>query len=128
MLYFYTVVFFFFFSSRRRHTRYIGDWSSDVCSSDLSGSKWLAWDAYREDDRYSLAWSLQFGSGSHRVPLGRTIHSAAVDQAGKWIAVSVGTGLKIGKAQDAVYVLSSADGHEVLRRYLPVYTRSPVTF
>src|SRR5437879_1427826 len=22
-------------SSRRRHTRYIGDWSSDVCSSDL---------------------------------------------------------------------------------------------
>src|SRR5437762_5377168 len=29
------VFFFFFFSSRRRHTRYIGDWSSDVCSSDL---------------------------------------------------------------------------------------------
>src|SRR5437763_7387248 len=26
---------FFFFSSRRRHTIYIGDWSSDVCSSDL---------------------------------------------------------------------------------------------
>src|SRR6202162_64089 len=25
----------FFFSSRRRHTRYRGDWSSDVCSSDL---------------------------------------------------------------------------------------------
>src|SRR5437763_14523790 len=25
----------FFFSSRRRHTIYIGDWSSDVCSSDL---------------------------------------------------------------------------------------------
>src|ERR1017187_10616230 len=24
-----------FFSSRRRHTEYIGDWSSDVCSSDL---------------------------------------------------------------------------------------------
>src|SRR5690348_17736076 len=28
-------VFFFFFSSRRRHTRWTGDWSSDVCSSDL---------------------------------------------------------------------------------------------
>src|SRR5499425_3418369 len=28
-------MFYFFFSSRRRHTRYIGDWSSDVCSSDL---------------------------------------------------------------------------------------------
>src|SRR5207245_4951498 len=29
---------FFFFSSRRRHTRCYRDWSSDVCSSDLSGS------------------------------------------------------------------------------------------
>src|SRR5699024_11959221 len=27
---------FFFFSSRRRHTRSKRDWSSDVCSSDLS--------------------------------------------------------------------------------------------
>ena len=26
----------FFFSSRRRHTRFTSDWSSDVCSSDLS--------------------------------------------------------------------------------------------
>src|SRR5688500_19911738 len=30
-----TIVSFFFFSSRRRHTRLQGDWSSDVCSSDL---------------------------------------------------------------------------------------------
>src|SRR5437763_4348318 len=29
----------FFFSSRRRHTRYIGDWSSDVCSSDLTARR-----------------------------------------------------------------------------------------
>src|SRR5256885_4098936 len=29
---------FFFFSSRRRHTRLQGDWSSDVCSSDLAAS------------------------------------------------------------------------------------------
>src|SRR6266487_6488460 len=29
-------VIFFFFSSRRRHTRWTGDWSSDVCSSDLA--------------------------------------------------------------------------------------------
>src|SRR3712207_737946 len=28
--------FFFFFSSRRRHTRYWRDWSSGVCSSDLT--------------------------------------------------------------------------------------------
>src|SRR5713226_8810320 len=29
-------IFFFFFSSRRRHTRWTGDWSSDVYSSDLT--------------------------------------------------------------------------------------------
>src|SRR2546429_6613802 len=29
----------FFFSSRRRHTRCSRDWSSDVCSSDLSTEK-----------------------------------------------------------------------------------------
>src|SRR5208282_4508109 len=37
-------MFFFFFSSRRRHTRCYRDWSSDVCSSDLSGwrnARWL---------------------------------------------------------------------------------------
>src|SRR5258705_7966465 len=28
----------FFFSSRRRNTRCLSDWSSDVCSSDLSAS------------------------------------------------------------------------------------------
>src|SRR2546430_17090141 len=36
---------FFFFSSRRRHTRFDCDWSSDVCSSDLSA------EAIRQGDR-----------------------------------------------------------------------------
>src|SRR5437867_1624222 len=36
LLCFFSFFFFFFFSSRRRHTRSYGDWSSDVCSSDLS--------------------------------------------------------------------------------------------
>src|SRR2546426_6228924 len=38
---------FFFFSSRRRHTRLQGDWSSDVCSSDLTGPD-MTW---READK-----------------------------------------------------------------------------
>src|SRR5438034_10538502 len=33
---------FFFFSSRRRHTRSLCDWSSDVCSSDLSPKQEVA--------------------------------------------------------------------------------------
>src|SRR2546422_6199790 len=32
----FVLYFFFFFSSRRRHTRCSRDWSSDVCSSDLT--------------------------------------------------------------------------------------------
>src|SRR5688500_19802412 len=36
-----SIFFIFFFSSRRRHTRLQGDWSSDVCSSDLDTSKLL---------------------------------------------------------------------------------------
>src|SRR5256885_9915941 len=42
--------FFFFFSSRRRHTRLQGDWSSDVCSSDLARLG-FAVDRQREFDR-----------------------------------------------------------------------------
>src|SRR6266705_3297493 len=37
----------FFFSSRRRHTRSYGDWSSDVCSSDLK--IWIAAGAITRD-------------------------------------------------------------------------------
>src|SRR5690606_4726002 len=32
---------YFFFSSRRRHTRFSRDWSSDVCSSDLTSKEVL---------------------------------------------------------------------------------------
>src|SRR2546426_8904426 len=42
------VCFFFFFSSRRRHTRLQGDWSSDVCSSDLRNANDLAMSAELE--------------------------------------------------------------------------------
>src|SRR5256885_12145143 len=46
---FYTIV-LFFFSSRRRHTRLQGDWSSDVCSSDL-----IFW---------ILGWSADYAGGT----------------------------------------------------------------
>src|SRR5437762_4518149 len=59
---------YFFFSSRRRHTRYIGDWSSDVCSSDLAElQKWVEepWEHWKphyepgvqgQVDRHRLAY------------------------------------------------------------------------
>src|SRR2546426_6455302 len=39
ILFCFLYFFFFFFSSRRRHTRLQGDWSSDVCSSDLKSPR-----------------------------------------------------------------------------------------
>src|SRR5207248_1919420 len=51
--------FFFFFSSRRRHTRSYGDWSSDVCSSDLKYNKTEALRSFQMalqvDPRYAPA-------------------------------------------------------------------------
>src|SRR2546429_2495390 len=46
--------FFFFFSSRRRHTRCSRDWSSDVCSSDLSSTTGKRETAIREAARFIL--------------------------------------------------------------------------
>src|SRR3989454_4734108 len=49
--FYYFLSIFFFFSSRRRHTRLQGDWSSDVCSSDLAAT--LDWfDALGYDKKY----------------------------------------------------------------------------
>src|SRR5690348_17358853 len=64
--------FFFFFSSRRRHTRWTGDWSSDVCSSDLSKLKcpWLvSYDSCPEilrhySKRKSFRYDLQYNASS----------------------------------------------------------------
>src|SRR3989454_3146747 len=42
---------YFFFSSRRRHTRLQGDWSSDVCSSDLGGDCRTIRDSRRSSER-----------------------------------------------------------------------------
>jgi hypothetical protein len=92
------------------------------------GTHWAGWDAYREDGPYVVEWSLQAGSGSHRVPLGRSIRSADVDSSGNWVAVSVGRSLNIGRAEDAVYVLRASDGQEVFRKYLPAYSNSTVAF
>src|SRR3989454_5428799 len=59
----------FFFSSRRRHTRLQGDWSSDVCSSDLAR------------ERSARAQSAGTGGGAQPPPWGagqaRLLHPSA---------------------------------------------------
>src|SRR5207248_3881142 len=61
----------FFFSSRRRHTRSYGDWSSDVCSSDLLGAEDRPLHAWVEPGSYvSVALSDTGGDGRPHVGAG----------------------------------------------------------
>src|SRR5256885_10048874 len=59
----------FCFSSRGRHTRLQGDWSSDVCSSDLDAAKLDGEEltAYLEGERVKLAqyeqWRIALDEG-----------------------------------------------------------------
>ena len=92
------------------------------------GEGWVAWDAYREDGPYRVAWALPTGSGVSRVPLGRSVTSLALSPDGRWIALSVTSGLSIGSTPDAVYVLRAGGGPEAFRRYFPKYTRASVAF
>src|SRR5256884_1071249 len=65
----------FFFSSRRRHTRCSRDWSSDVCSSDLSvqdehdgsvcGIQWAGWPHVRVL-QHRARFGRQYGSPKER--------------------------------------------------------------
>ena len=89
---------------------------------------WVAWDAYKEEDPYQLAWSFPAGSGTHRTNRGRSITAAAVDPTGSFVAISETTTLSIGDARDVVYVLRTRDGADVFRVYLPRYSRSHVVF
>jgi hypothetical protein len=88
----------------------------------------VAWDAYQEDENYAIAWALDTGSGSHKLPKGSSPTSVAVDPTGRYIAFSTTTTLNIGNTRDTVVVLRSVDGEAVFRRYLPAYNRSGVIF
>src|SRR5439155_705616 len=94
----------------------------------VGGNGWIAWDGYRDDAPYRVAWVLPAGRGVYRVPKGRSIVGVDVDAAGTLIALSVSGTLSIGGVRDAVVVLRAADGGEVFRRFLPRYTRTAVTF
>src|SRR5437879_11074263 len=71
----------FFFSSRRRHTRYIGDWSSDVCSSDLrqGGERGEEVGVAGDDERRGVPGDLP-QAGQQAV--GGPVRRAPVDQDG----------------------------------------------
>src|SRR2546426_5716379 len=76
-------MFFFFFSSRRRHTRLQGDWSSDVCSSDLvrdRRERRIGVDAERLDERRERRGEVLVVAYAELVP--RHVHAAPEEAGG----------------------------------------------
>src|SRR5437763_3795290 len=67
------IEFRFFYSSIRRHTIYIGDWSSDVCSSDL----------YCTKPRYIASWPA--GGPARDVPGLRAVPGAGGQRRGAFL-------------------------------------------
>src|SRR5690606_40531592 len=88
----------FFFSSRRRHTRFSRDWSSDVCSSDLSG-------ASSTDEDYTpldFRWQLSSADAQHATltPANGVSTQFRSDQAGTYevmLTVSRSEERRVGK-------------------------------
>src|SRR5436189_6253025 len=81
--------FFFFFSSRRRHTRYIGDWSSDVCSSDLWAEAPVAKAASRARTRGLANAERRIVGSPESDSCGNGLHRAKVNLAGALVIPGV---------------------------------------
>jgi hypothetical protein len=88
----------------------------------------LAWDAYKDDDIYQIAWAADGGAGSRRIPRGSSITAAAINTSGSYVAFSTTTTLNIGRVRDAVVVLRTTDAGEIFRRFLPQFSRTNVAF
>src|SRR5205807_7743671 len=82
---------FFFFSSRRRHTRLQGDWSSDVCSSDLNTDPWRVF-------RIMSEFVEGFDTLSHIPPAVAVFGSARVKPEDPAYAAAVETARLLAKA------------------------------
>src|SRR5205807_4784216 len=89
----------FFFSSRRRHTRLQGDWSSDVCSSDLpvfdalgevrNAGSYRRTAAMKLMNNAMLAATTAVGAELHAAGVGAEIGRASCRERGE-IAVAAG--------------------------------------
>src|SRR2546426_9849886 len=87
--------FFFFFSSRRRHTRLQGDWSSDVCSSDLTAASTTVLQTFRPTkratgklpDQNACKFNSERGDRVRVVPLGANSLRGAGSLSGLWATI-----------------------------------------
>src|SRR5688500_20395958 len=105
----------FFFSSRRRHTRLQGDWSSDVCSSNLVvviGGGYAGINAARELARRGVAVTL---IETHTLGWGASTRNGGIVHAGyKWSARQLIE--RYGPEAGAARYLANPHSHTTLQR------------
>jgi len=96
----------------------------------VEGANWVWWQTESQHplDCCRLEWSRDGVAGRHRVARGRSIISVSLCPTGKLIAVSVSDRHWTGRVSDSVYVIRTADGSEVFRRYLQPLAQSRVQF
>src|SRR5947209_16048008 len=97
------VPFLYFFSSRRRHTRYWRDWSSDVCSSDLTVAPpaQVAPDRNIPDELAAVCLAALEKDPARRLPTVAAFAARIADYRRHAVAVELaakGRGLQIGRA------------------------------
>src|SRR5438876_10494636 len=114
----------FFFSSRRRHTRWTGDWSSDVCSSDLpdkergAGRETISISPRHQE---GLALLARQPGGGERIPEPRLAHTGTgiptlEDRQDQKAGVHIGRGLgreRIRGHGSILLVVAAAGGRAV---------------
>src|SRR5438045_1342011 len=113
----------FFFSSRRRHTRCLSDWSSDVCSSDLTARA-----AHEQASRKLTLLGLKPSDFQQRIQVKAPISGKVLD-----VAVAPGeyrtdTATPLMTVADLTVVWVSADVPENAIRVIKVGDRVGLSF
>ena len=88
----------------------------------------VAWDVYREGDRYSLIWARQGRRGNWELPKGHRIEQLAVQPRGDLIAVAVSAAISFNLVRPAIVILSTNSGEEVYRRNRPKHSNGALAF
>src|SRR5256885_10040026 len=120
----------FFFSSRRRHTRLQGDWSSDVCSSDLVPGELLGGEIGPESDMV-LARALAQGVQVRRLDArarregGRRGESARLQENRLYVLVRHGSLLtNTAAVKRSIAELRAAGQRRALASSPPIHARA----
>lgn len=88
----------------------------------------VAWDVYRDQERYSLTWSSAGQRGNWQLPKGHRIEAVAVQPRGDLIAIAVSAGISFELVRPAIVLLSTETGEEVYRRNRSDFSRGGLAF